>query len=121
MGDRILLEQILLNLTKNGFEAMAHLEPAQRRLDIVIEHEGADSSLISVRVLDRGHGLASGVDVATSSFSTTKPEGMGMGLAVCRTALEFMGSRLLYSHVPGVGTEFGFSLRAAGSRIVELV
>ena len=108
LADRVMLEQVLLNLTRNGIEAMAEVSPAQRILRI---EASADAAQVSVSVIDRGHGIAP--DVAERLFSpffSTKAEGMGMGLSICRTAVEFHGGTLTHAPNPGGGTIFTFSL-----------
>ena len=113
MADRILLEQIILNLTKNAFEAMVQLEPAKREVMIACQI-GSNSDEIMVVVSDSGCGLGANSDkILSSTFLTTKPGGLGMGLAVCRSALELLGSRLSYRNAPHGGAEFQFILRAA--------
>jgi two-component system sensor histidine kinase DctS len=112
MADRILLEQIILNLTKNAFEAMVHLERAKREVMITCR-TGDTSSEVVVLVTDRGSGLGANSDkILSSTFLTTKPGGLGMGLAVCRSALELLGSRLSYRTASHGGAEFHFVLRA---------
>jgi two-component system sensor histidine kinase DctS len=112
MADRVLLEQVILNLTKNGFEAMVDVAPAQREVMIACrQSDTADE--IEVRVADRGCGLGENSDkILSSTFLTTKPDGLGMGLAVCRSALELLGSRLCYRNAADGGAEFHFTLRA---------
>ncbi|KQQ87514.1 sensor histidine kinase [Massilia sp. Leaf139] len=108
LADRVMLEQVLLNLTRNGIEAMAAVPPERRVLRITA---GADAAQVAVSVIDRGHGIAS--DVAERLFSpffSTKAEGMGMGLSICRTAIEFHGGTLNHAPNPGGGTVFTFSL-----------
>jgi two-component system sensor histidine kinase DctS len=107
-ADRVMLEQVLLNLTRNGVEAMAEVRPEQRILRI---SASADAAQVSVSVIDNGHGIAP--DVAERLFSpffSTKAEGMGMGLSICRTAIEFHGGTLNHAPNPGGGTVFTFSL-----------
>jgi two-component system sensor histidine kinase DctS len=107
-ADRILLEQVLLNLTRNAIEAMAQIAPERRVLRIVAE-SGADE--VAVSVIDHGHGIPP--DVAERLFSpffSTKAEGMGMGLSICRTAIEFHGGTLTHTANPGGGTVFTFTL-----------
>ena len=115
-GDRVLLEQVLLNLTRNGIEAMQHTHPEKRLLRIVAER--ADGSFaqprISIAVIDRGHGIPA--DIAErlySPFFSTKSEGLGIGLNICRTAVEFHGGTLSHADNPQGGTTFRFSLPAA--------
>ncbi len=108
LADRVMLEQVLLNLTRNGIEAMADVAPEQRILRI---EAAADAAQVAVSVIDHGHGIPP--DVAARLFSpffSTKAEGMGMGLSICRTAIEFHGGTLNHAPNPGGGTVFTFSL-----------
>ncbi|WP_345796823.1 PAS domain S-box protein [Castellaniella sp. MT123] len=115
LADRVLLEQVLLNLTRNAFEAMAQLPPSERRViisaDLVQAGESATAVCVSVR--DWGAGLTqeNALQAMESPFFTTKSDGMGMGLAVCRSALELMGSRLQYRGGEGGGACFYFDLK----------
>jgi two-component system sensor histidine kinase DctS len=107
-ADRILLEQVLLNLTRNAIEAMGQIAPNRRVLRIVAE---SSAGHVAVSVIDHGHGIAP--DVAERLFSpffSTKAEGMGMGLSICRTAIEFHGGTLTHTANPGGGTVFTFTL-----------
>lgn len=107
-ADRILLEQVLLNLTRNAIEAMAQIAPDRRVLRIVAE---SSAGQVAVSVIDHGHGIPP--DVAERLFSpffSTKAEGMGMGLSICRTAIEFHGGTLTHTGNPGGGTIFTFTL-----------
>ncbi|WP_256977701.1 sensor histidine kinase [Bordetella genomosp. 10] len=112
--DRVLLEQVILNLTRNAFEAMEGLAPAARRILISVQEMNRDGrGPLRVSVRDWGHGLAGDLEQALESpFFTTKPEGMGMGLSVCRSALELMRSHLRYE-AADVGARFYFDLPAA--------
>jgi len=116
-ADKILLEQVILNLTRNGFDAMRETGATRRRVVIFAELDRANPSLVVIGVRDHGPGLVAGcADAIGTSFSTSKPDGMGMGLAICRTALEVMGTRLAYVDADGGGAEFRFSLPVAGLR-----
>ncbi|MBD8533133.1 MULTISPECIES: sensor histidine kinase [unclassified Massilia] len=119
LADRVMLEQVLLNLTRNGIEAMAGVAPERRILQITA---AADAAQVSVSVIDHGHGIAP--DVAERLFSpffSTKAEGMGMGLSICRTAIEFHGGTLNHAPNPDGGTVFTFSLpRSTAAGAVEL-
>ncbi|MES2324861.1 MAG: ATP-binding protein [Pseudomonadota bacterium] len=109
-ADRMMLEQVLLNLTRNAIEAMQEVAPERRLLRIAA---GLQHGQVEVAVSDHGHGIAA--DVAERLFSpffSTKAEGMGMGLSICRTAVEFHGGTLTHRENPGGGTVFSFSLPA---------
>jgi two-component system sensor histidine kinase DctS len=111
LADRVMIEQVLLNLTRNAIEAMAHVPPERRMLHIDAEMANA---MVAVQVADHGHGIPD--DVAERLFSpffSTKAEGMGMGLNVCRTAIEFHGGTLTHRANSGGGTIFTFTLPAA--------
>jgi two-component system sensor histidine kinase DctS len=110
-ADRLMLEQVLLNLIRNGMEAMAATPEAQR-LRIAVEI--GDGELL-VSVSDNGCGIAPEIrDKLFTAFFTTKPEGMGIGLSICRSIIEFHRGRLWAEDNPhsptGSGTIFRFTL-----------
>ncbi len=109
-ADRMMLEQVLLNLTRNGIEAMQDIAPCRRLLRIAATCEQGQ---VCVAVIDQGHGIAPEVaERLFSPFFSTKAEGMGMGLSVCRSAVEFHGGSLKHAANPDGGTIFSFSLPA---------
>jgi two-component system sensor histidine kinase DctS len=117
LADKVLLEQVLLNLTRNAIEAMAHCPPELRLLRILARSEqpelgeAAAGNNVIIEVIDRGHGITE--EIAKQLFSpffTTKTSGMGMGLNICRTAIEFHGGSLEHQNNPLGGTIFRFSL-----------
>lgn len=114
LADGVLLEQVLLNLTRNAIEAMQKIAPERRVLRIVAELDTSSSTQnIVVSVIDRGHGIPEDVvERLFSPFFSTKAEGMGMGLNICRTAVEFHGGKLTHANNPTGGTIFRFSLPA---------
>jgi two-component system sensor histidine kinase DctS len=107
-ADRILLEQVVLNLARNGLEAMGATKSGLRQLAITVD--STDGEAI-VSVVDRGAGVAD--DAAANLFQpfyTTKEEGMGMGLNICRSIIEFHQGRLWFEPNAGGGSVFRFSL-----------
>jgi len=112
LADRVMIEQVLLNLTRNAIEAMQHIPPPRRVLNVTAEYDAATAQ-VSVAVIDQGHGIPDEVAQRLfSPFFSTKAEGMGMGLNICRTAIEFHGGSLTYSPNPQGGTIFTFVLPA---------
>jgi len=110
-ADRILVEQVIINLLRNGMEAMTQTEPKQRRLDIAARE--VDQS-IEIAVTDRGRGISPEAAAHLfEPFVTTKIEGMGIGLNICRSIIEFHGGRLWHEDNPGGGTIFRFTLPRA--------
>lgn len=108
-ADKIMIEQVVLNLVKNGIEAMRDTPRSERELAISARANGED--FIEVRVADRGHGvLAEQTEKLFAPFYTTKPEGMGMGLNICRSIIEFHHGRLWTVANPGGGSVFSFTL-----------
>ncbi len=110
-GDRIMVEQLLLNLIKNGIEAMKQTRQSERELTVQTAIAG---SQIEIRVIDRGHGIAT--EVAPELFSpffTTKDNGMGMGLNICRSIVELHDGHLWFSANPAGGSIFHFTLPPA--------
>lgn len=108
-ADPILIEQVLLNLLKNGLESMEH--SAVETLVVAVNlHE----SQIEVAVTDRGHGL-SDPERLFEPFFSTKSEGLGMGLNICRTIIESHHGRLWAVSNPEGGTTFRFTLPCVSS------
>jgi signal transduction histidine kinase len=93
LGDRIQLQQVILNLIMNAIEAMSGNDRTQRKVLIVSKNDGSKGVLVEVQ--DSGAGL-DGIapDRLFDAFYTTKPEGMGIGLAVSRTIVESHGGQL---------------------------
>ena len=91
-GDRIQLQQVLLNLIINAIEAMRDVGEEERELFISTRNE-PDGVLVSVR--DSGLGISpENVGRLFDPFYTTKPDGMGMGLSICRSIVEAHGGRI---------------------------
>lgn len=107
--DRIMIEQVLLNLIKNGIEAM-HATPIERRM-LSIRARQIDERMVEVSIADRGHGIAQGNDEKIfTPFFTTKSEGMGIGLAICRSIIEFHQGRLWVEPRREGGSVFRFTV-----------
>ena len=93
-GDRVHLQQVLLNLIINGMDAINGASPENRRVTVSARRDGAQTVEIAVR--DTGHGIAAEkLAQVFDAFFTTKPEGMGMGLPISRTIIEAHGGQLL--------------------------
>jgi signal transduction histidine kinase len=108
-GDRIQLQQVLLNLIMNGVDAMSAVTDRPKVLTITSE-PGEPSGLL-VAVEDTGTGLdPATVDRIFDPFFTTKPDGMGMGLSICRSIIETHGGRLSVSPRVPCGTIFRFTV-----------
>jgi C4-dicarboxylate-specific signal transduction histidine kinase len=111
LGDRVQLQQLMLNLIMNGIEAMTSVADRPKQLIIETRVEGADHICVLVR--DFGEGLdPEKIARIFDPFFTTKPEGTGMGLAICRSVVEAHDGRIWAS--PGVphGAMFQFTLPA---------
>jgi hypothetical protein len=108
-ADKIMIEQVLLNLVKNGIEAMHDTPRSERELALSARANGKD--FIEIKVADRGHGvLVEQREKLFAPFYTTKPEGMGMGLNICRSIIEFHHGRLWAVANSGGGSVFSFTL-----------
>lgn len=107
LADPILIEQVLLNLLKNGLEAMDKSSVGKLDLKVALHHDQ-----IEVSVTDHGHGLTDPERLFEPFFST-KTEGLGMGLNICRTIIESHHGRLWASNNPDGGTIFRFTLPCA--------
>lgn len=109
MADRIMVEQVLLNLAKNGMEAMLNQPEGDRLLEISACI--ADERMIELTVADRGCGLSEKeMEKIFNAFYTTKAEGLGIGLAICRSIVEFHHGRLWAEARPLGGTLFKLTL-----------
>jgi len=108
MGDRVQLQQVLLNLIKNGVEAMITVE--DRRRELVIKTQN-DEDQVRVEVQDSGIGLDEEImQKIFEAFYSTKPEGMGMGLSISCSIVENHGGRLRATPNDGPGTTFQFTI-----------
>jgi PAS domain S-box-containing protein len=108
-GDRVELQQVLLNLIINAVEAMTDMSEGPRDVLLMTKKTEADEVLISVR--DSGPGLAPAIrDSLFKAFQTTKPNGLGLGLSICRSIIETHGGCLWASANATRGTVFHFTL-----------
>ena len=111
LGDRIQLAQVITNLIMNGIQAMDSIEDRPRELSI--ESQCSDEAGVIVGVQDSGNGIDAGyIDRIFEPFYTTKPEGMGIGLAICRSIVRAHGGQLRATNRPGHGARFEISLPA---------
>ena len=109
IADRIMIEQVLLNLVKNGIEAMHSVALEERNL--VIGAQIVDERMLEISVADRGSGLQEKeMEKIFAPFYTTKSEGLGIGLAICRSIVEFHQGRLWVESRQEGGTVFKFTL-----------
>jgi len=111
LADKVQIQQVVLNLIRNGIEAME--ESPRKALEVRIDPHGDDAALVTVA--DTGSGLAPEVAAQLfQPFITTKRSGMGVGLSICRTIVEAHGGRIWAEPNPGGGTRFCFTLHAVG-------
>jgi signal transduction histidine kinase len=112
-GDRVELQQVILNLSINAIEAMSGVGEGPREL--LIKTAEADSDAVLVSVQDSGPGLDPiDVERAFKAFYTTKPGGMGMGLSICHSIIEGYGGRIWATANTPRGACFHFSLPVHG-------
>lgn len=108
-GDRVQLEQVLLNLILNGLDATKDCSPRDRRVDTTVRADPCGGVRITVR--DRGHGLAPDhIDKLFMPFFTTKPQGLGLGLSISRMIVNAHGGRLWSANNQGKGASFHVTL-----------
>jgi PAS domain S-box-containing protein len=112
LGDAVQLQQVVINLMVNAIQAMADVEDRMRKL--ILRSGPGEAGMIVVEVADSGPGFAG--DRAAhlfDAFYSTKPEGMGMGLSICRTIIEAHDGRISATGAAGQGATFGFILPVA--------
>jgi len=108
MADQVMLEQVLLNLMRNGIEAMSETPVARRRLTVKLSQ--VDKQM-EIQVIDQGTGISR--EIAAKLFTplfSTKADGMGMGLNICRSIVEFHHGRLWVENNPDGGSIFFITL-----------
>ena len=116
LADRIQLQQVILNLMINAIEAMNGINDAPRELLVSSAKDDSQGVLVTVR--DSGPGLdPKSLDHLFDAFYTTKPQGMGMGLAISRSIIEAYGGRLWATANEGRGATFQFTLPTGGERV----
>jgi PAS domain S-box-containing protein len=116
LGDRVQLQQVIVNLIMNGIEAMSAVMRQPRVLGVRSQIDGPDHVLIAVE--DSGPGLApEAMDRLFDPFFTTKPGGMGMGLSICRSIVDAHGGRLWASPQSPPGAVFQFTVPTAAKKV----
>jgi signal transduction histidine kinase len=114
-GDRVHLQQVLLNLILNGMDALNDAGLEDRRVTVSARVDGAQT--VEIAVSDTGHGIAAGkLANVFDPFFTTKPDGMGMGLPISRTIIEAHGGKLWAENNLEGGATFRFTVPVAGER-----
>jgi signal transduction histidine kinase len=118
-GDRVQLQQVILNLLVNGIQAMAVVRDRPREL--LIRSRANNAEQVLVEVGDSGIGIdPAHAGQLFNAFFTTKADGMGMGLSICRSIIESHGGRIWASPNAGPGTLFQFTLPALRADAVQL-
>jgi two-component system, LuxR family, sensor kinase FixL len=112
-GDSVQLQQVILNLMLNAFSAMSGtgLDGARR---LVVRTNSLDTSKVLVEVQDSGTGIAAEkLESIFDPFITSKPEGLGMGLSICRSIIERHGGKISAANNPDRGAKFSITLPVA--------
>jgi PAS domain S-box-containing protein len=108
-GDKILLEQVLVNLVMNGIDALTNETPDHRKITVLTDSVGA--SLVKVSVIDSGIGISNDkLETVFDTFYTTKSKGIGLGLSIARTILEGHGGKIWAENRAEGGAAFHFTL-----------
>jgi C4-dicarboxylate-specific signal transduction histidine kinase len=107
-GDRIELQQVLINLMINAAQAMTQVAPSRRTLVVSTAPDG--EAAIALTVVDQGVGLGDDIEALFSPFVTSKADGLGMGLAIVRSIVEAHGGSIRASNTPEGGATFAVRL-----------
>jgi C4-dicarboxylate-specific signal transduction histidine kinase len=111
IGDRIQLQQVIVNLLLNSIQAIDHAQSPERHIRIALH---AEDGLLAFSIRDSGPGIAQhSLDHLFESFFTTKEGGMGIGLAICRSIVTAHGGNIAVSNDPAGGAHFRFTLPVA--------
>ena len=117
-GDRVQLQQVVLNLILNAVEAMSSVEEGARELSISTEQSQTGGVLVAVR--DSGPGIdPEHLERVFEAFYTTKTSGVGMGLSICRSIIDAHGGRLWADANEPRGAVFQFTLPAAQEELMN--
>jgi C4-dicarboxylate-specific signal transduction histidine kinase len=109
MVDDVMVGQVLLNLVKNALDAMQQVPSGARRL--LLKSAFLGENTLQVAVIDSGPGLAPDAQAHLfMPFFSTKPNGLGIGLNICRSLIELQGGALWYEPGAVGGSAFGFTL-----------
>jgi signal transduction histidine kinase len=109
LGDRVQLQQLMLNLILNAIEAMATVQDRARNL--IIQTQRSEEGQVLTIVRDSGIGITpENIDHVFTAFHTTKPGGLGMGLSISRSIVENHSGRLWVTDHEGPGASFCFAL-----------
>lgn len=115
LADRILLQQVLLNLVMNACEAMSHIPRTERRLTIATR-AAEECNTVECSVTDRGPGVpAHSIKRIFEPFVTTKRDGLGLGLAICTSIIEALGGCLWAENATERGAIFQFTVERGSS------
>ena len=110
--DPVQIQQVALNLIRNGMEAMTDMDT--RNIGVWVKAEKKDEQFVKISVIDRGYGLAEDAEEKLfTPFYTTKPDGMGIGLSVCHSIIQSHGGRMSFQRHPEGGTIFEFTMPVA--------
>ncbi|WP_448107931.1 PAS domain-containing sensor histidine kinase [Pseudomonas azerbaijanoccidentalis] len=108
MGDRVQLQQVIINLIMNGVQAMSNTKGNPRTLHVCLRR--SDAGELCVDVKDNGPGISpQSMPRLFNAFYTTKPDGMGMGLSICRSIIDAHGGRIWATSEDGEGAAFHLS------------
>jgi PAS domain S-box-containing protein len=114
MADRVQIQQVLLNLIRNAIEAQ--IEDSVDQPSVTLSAEDAEGDMVRISVQDRGPGIAGEVlRAAYRPFTSTKADGMGLGLSICRRIVEFHGGVIQAENMPEGGALLWFTIPAATS------
>jgi len=106
-GDRVQIEQVVVNLVLNAFDSIVAANAPERQVRVSVEAEPGGGVIVGVA--DTGGGIASDqLESVFEPFVTSKPDGIGMGLAICRMIVESHGGRIWAENLPGGGARVAF-------------
>jgi signal transduction histidine kinase len=117
MAERIRVQQVILNLLRNALDAVKPMPPARRLVEISIAL-AEDGRFVEIAVRDRGPGVSTEmIEKLFTAFATAKPEGLGLGLSICRGIVQEHGGKLWLESTGPEGADFRFTLPAVQPRI----
>jgi C4-dicarboxylate-specific signal transduction histidine kinase len=110
LGDRVQVQQVIVNLLMNGIQAMREVDGRPRELCVALRRD--DDGAVQVAVQDCGTGIDGDPAQIFEPFFTTKADGMGIGLSICRSIIQTQGGRISAANNPDHGATIAFTLPA---------
>jgi len=119
-ADPIQTQQVLINLVRNAIDALREIPSEKRWIRTTLSAAKDEPGMVLISVSNSGAAIEETIrDEIFEPYVSSKPDGLGLGLPICRTIIEMQGGKLWLASGPNEPTEFRFTLRSANSSVIE--